>query len=413
MLVDVPSGYKQTKVGVVPEDWDVVTFNDLRDTDVSHSITGGPFGSNLKSEHYTKMGVRIIQLQNIGDGLFINKDFIYTNEEKATELKSCLIYPNDIILAKMAEPVARACIIPSFENKFLMGSDGIRLHIDKKKYDNKFILESINYKQFRQIAIARSTGSTRQRIGLSDLKKIPIIIPPLKEQQKIAQILTTWDDAISKQEKLIKEKERLKKGLMQKLLSGEVRFAGFDEEWEEVKLGEVAKIIMGQSPSSNSYNEEKIGVPLIQGNADCKNRKTIPRIYTTEKTKECNIGDIIMTVRAPVGAISKSLHDACIGRGVCAIKPNDNNGYLYHFLVMYEEKWKKYSQGSTFTAVNSGDIKNLKIKLPSKQEQQKIAQVLTTSDKEIELLKKELESLKEQKKGLMQRLLSGEVRVKV
>jgi len=200
---------------------------------------------------------------------------------------------------------------------------------------------------------------------------------------------------------------------MQKLLSGEVRFDGFSGEWEEVRLGDIAKVIMGQSPNSNSYNEEGKGIPLIQGNADCKDRKTVPRIYTTEKTKECKIGDIIMTVRAPVGAISRSLHNACIGRGVCAIRINKNNDFLYQYLLMYEQKWKKYSQGSTFTAVNSSDIKSLKIKLPPLQEQQKIAQVLSSADKEIELLKNELESLKEQKKGLMQRLLSGEVRVEV
>ena len=240
---------------------------------------------------------------------------------------------------------------------------------------------------------------------------IPFICPPLEEQKKIAQILGTWDKAIEKLEALIAAKEELKRGLMQKLLSGEVRFEGFDGEWEEVRLGDIADIIMGQSPSSSSYNEQGDGIPLIQGNADCKDRKTFPRMYTTEKTKVCKIGDIIMTVRAPVGAISKSYHYACIGRGVCAIRPKEENEFLYHYLLMYEERWEKYSQGSTFTAVNSSDIKSLKVKLPPLKEQQKIVQVLTTADKEIELLKKELEALKEQKRGLMQKLLTGEVRV--
>ncbi len=181
-------------------------------------------------------------------------------------------------------------------------------------------------------------------------------------------------------------------------------------DWEIVKLLEISKITMGQSPSSESYNDKKIGTPLIQGNADCKNRKTLPRNYTTEKTKECFIGDIIMTVRAPVGAISNSLHNACIGRGVCAIKSKSNNKFLYHFLVDCEKRWEKYSQGSTFTAVNSKDVKNLKIPLPPLKEQQKIAEFLTTWDEAISMQNDLIKAKEELKKGLMQKLLSGEVR---
>ena len=242
----IKQGYKQTKVGIIPENWEVVNFDELKDKTDRHSITGGPFGSDLKSEHYTSSGVRVIQLQNIGDGKYINKEFVYTSEEKANQLKNCLIYPNEIILAKMAEPVARACLIPSFEDKFLMCSDGIRLLVDKNKFSTKYVLEYINYDLFRKIAINRSTGSTRGRIGLTDLKTIPLALPPLKEQEKIAEILTIWDEAITKQTELLRAKELQKKGLMQKLLSGEVRFSGFSDEWEEVRLGEICKITTGK-----------------------------------------------------------------------------------------------------------------------------------------------------------------------
>ena len=237
----IKQGYKQTKVGIIPENWEVVNFDELKDKTDRHSITGGPFGSDLKSEHYTSSGVRVIQLQNIGDGKYINKEFVYTSEEKANQLKNCLIYPNEIILAKMAEPVARACLIPSFEDKFLMCSDGIRLLVDKNKFSTKYVLEYINYDLFRKIAINRSTGSTRGRIGLTDLKTIPLALPPLKEQEKIAEILTIWDEAITKQTELLEAKELQKKALMQKLLSGEVRFNGFNDEWEIFSLNEVLK----------------------------------------------------------------------------------------------------------------------------------------------------------------------------
>ena len=111
-----------------------------------------------------------------------------------------------------------------------------------------------------------------------------------------------------------------------------LRFKEFSEEWEEKRLGEVSEIIMGQSPSSSKYNENFNGLPLIQGNADCKNRKVFPRIYTTEITKESFPNDIIMTVRAPVGAISLSNIHSCIGRGVCAIRNASN--FIYHYLSL-------------------------------------------------------------------------------
>jgi type I restriction enzyme S subunit len=255
-------------------------------------------------------------------------------------------------------------------------------------------------------------GHSVVHIYAKDLEGISIPVFKESEQQKIAQILSTWDKAIELKEKLIEEKKEQKKGLMQKLLTGEVRLSGFDGEWEEVRLGEIAKINMGQSPSSDKYNEKGIGLPLIQGNADIKDGVTAPKLFTSEITKQCTPGDIIMSVRAPVGEIAKSIHTCCIGRGVCSIK-SENNKYLYYYLIKSRRSWTKYSQGSTFESVNSSDIKAFKIIRPkSLQEQKAIAQVLSTADKEIELLEEELEQLKLQKKGLMQLLLTGIIRVK-
>jgi|GEM_PF-145634 len=214
---------KETKLGWIPEDWEEITFSKIADKEVRWSITGGPFGSDLKSDDFTKSGVRILQLQNLGDGRFLDNYRIYTSEEKADKLIACNIYPGEIILSKMGDPVARACVIPSFAPRFLMASDGIRLVPDKSAFDSRFVLEYINYSIFRRLAIRHSTGSTRQRIGLSDLKKLPFIRVCLREQQKIASVLSAADQEIlGLQNHLDKIKEQ-KKGLMQKLLTGEVR----------------------------------------------------------------------------------------------------------------------------------------------------------------------------------------------
>jgi type I restriction enzyme S subunit len=214
--------FKKTKIGRIPEEWDIIPLGKTADK-AKYSFTGGPFGSNLKSEEYTEKGVRIIQLQNIGVGKFLDDYKIFTSREKADELKSCNIYPGDIVIAKMAEPVARACIMPTCDQRYLMASDGIRLSVDKKKYDTSYIQYAINSVYFRKTAERHGTGTTRLRIGLSELKKLPIAIPPLPEQQEIVSILSEVDAKIENEQSHKSELEQLKKGLLQVLLTGKVR----------------------------------------------------------------------------------------------------------------------------------------------------------------------------------------------
>lgn len=249
------------------------------------------------------------------------------------------------------------------------------------------------------------------RFKTCDWLKQKVRIPAIIEQQKIVSILATWDKAIELKERLISEKKQQKRWLMQNLLTGKKRLPGFTGEWQEVRLGDVCTIIMGQSPDSKAYNEDKAGIPLIQGNADCHNRITKPRIWTTQITKMCNDGDIILTVRAPVGTVSIADQKACIGRGVSAICSKHNQNYMFQYLLSIEDKWARVSQGSTFDAISGDEIKKITIKYPSINEQTAIAEILSTADREIDLHEKQLEELKKQKKALMQLLLTGIVRV--
>ncbi|MBU3190746.1 restriction endonuclease subunit S [Clostridium bowmanii] len=215
--------FKDTELGMIPEEWEIKRLIDIVDKSDRYSFTGGPFGSNLKSCDYTEVGVRVIQLQNIGDGYFNNESTIYTSVKKADELRSCNIYPGDILIAKMAEPVARACKIPCNEERYLMCSDGIRISVDKSENNVDYIKYSINSKYFRSNAIANSTGSTRLRIALNELRNLPVIIPSLCEQGKIASILSSIDEKIEKYESKKEKFQELKKGLMHKLMTGKIR----------------------------------------------------------------------------------------------------------------------------------------------------------------------------------------------
>lgn len=199
-------------------DWVEKTLIDTADKKVKWSFTGGPFGSNLMASDYTAIGFRIIQLQNIGDGVFNDDNKIYASIEKADELLSCNIYAGDIIISKMGDPVGRACIIPENLLRCIMASDGIRLVVDETKYSKYFIYSLINSKRIREAIEKRATGSTRKRIGLDTLREIELIVPKsLKEQQKIASCLTSLDELITAQGEKIEKLKLHKKGLMQGL----------------------------------------------------------------------------------------------------------------------------------------------------------------------------------------------------
>jgi type I restriction enzyme S subunit len=167
---------------------------------------------------------------------------------------------------------------------------------------------------------------------------------------------------------------------------------------------------MGSSPKSECYNQSEIGLPLLQGNADIKNRLSAPRIFTSEITKECTIGDILLSVRAPVGSVAKSVHHACIGRGIAAIhaKPANSQEFLYQWLISYEPQWVNISQGGTFDAINSDDLRQVGLAVPLPPEQQKIAECLSSLDELIAAQARKVDALKAHKKGLMQQLFPRE-----
>lgn len=186
-------------------------------------------------------------------------------------------------------------------------------------------------------------------------------------------------------------------------------------DWKSSLLGIIATIVMGQSPDSSKYNDERIGLPLIQGNADIRDRKSNPRRFTADITKRCIPDDTLMSVRAPVGEVARAVHHACIGRGVALLRAKESltkQEFLYYFLLRFEPRWRKYSQGSTFEAVNSHDIQDLQVGLPTLAEQQKIADFLSAVDQKIEQLERKRELLEHYKKGLMQKLFSQEWRFK-
>ncbi|SUN25573.1 restriction endonuclease S subunit [Staphylococcus cohnii] len=188
----------------------------------------------------------------------------------------------------------------------------------------------------------------------------------------------------------------------------ELRFPGFEDEWKEKKLGTIFTVTMGQSPNSTNYTDNPNDTILVQGNADIYKGKIWPRIYTKEITKLLERNDIILSVRAPVGEIGIAQVEACIGRGVCSIK---GNKFLYYFLDLFKKqnRWSRFSQGSTFESISGKDIRDLKFYVCNSEEQNKIGEFFNKLDRQIELEEEKLELLEQQKKGYMQKIFSQEL----
>ncbi len=282
--------------------------------------------------------------------------------------------------------------------------------IVSEQSSSQFILYWFMYYEPELLSMVTGTGIGAGKLDLAGLKSLKLSVPSLPEQQKIASFLTSIDEKLQALKKKKFFLDKYKKGVMQRIFSQELRFKDDDggnfPKWEEKTLGEVSEITMGQSPESSSYNTEGVGLYLIQGNADISNRKSNPRNYTSEPTKICEIGDIILTVRAPVGATAKSYHRACIGRGVCSIKNSTRStiDFLYHYLLDYEPKWVRLEQGSTFTAISGSDIRSIEIAIPSLEEQIKIANFLSAIDEKISHTKSQIEKTEVWKKGLLQQM---------
>ncbi|KGQ59622.1 restriction endonuclease subunit S, partial [Gallibacterium anatis] len=182
-----------------------------------------------------------------------------------------------------------------------------------------------------------------------------------------------------------------------------LRFPEFTDAWEKCKLGEAANIIMGQSPSSKFYTDNAKDYILVQGNADLKNGWVMPRVWTTQRTKVGKKGDLIFSVRAPVGEIGKTNYDVVLGRGVAAIQGNE---FIFQTLSKMNifGFWKTLSTGSTFDAINSNELRKVEINIPTLPEQQKIGNLFKQLDRLITLHKRKWDDVILLKKALLQKM---------
>ena len=252
-----------------------------------------------------------------------------------------------------------------------------------------------------------STGSTFESINSNDIKSAEIYLPSIEEQSAIGSLFRTLDDLLTSYKNNLANYQSLKATMLSKMFPKagqtipEIRLDGFEGKWENKILSEVTNITMGQSPKSENYTDNPNDYILVQGNADIKDKQVVPRLWTTEVTKMAEIGDIILTVRAPVGDIGKTDFNVVIGRGVAAIKGND-----FIFFTLEKMKmtgfWNRFSTGSTFESISSNDIKEAIVQLPTLDEQQAIGSYFSNLDSFINSYQDKISQLETLKKKLLQ-----------
>ena len=405
----------------LPKGWSFPTLGDI--------TIKSQYGSNSLS----RGGIYpILGMKNIHSGKINQHDMPFV-DLNADELKKFRLNVGDILINRTnsLELVGKTAIF-ELSGDFVFASYLVRFILNHKvvvpNYFNYYCNSHIGKYRIRRLA---TKGVSQSNINPTELKKnLHIPLPPLPEQQKIAQILSTWDEAIVKTEQLIAALERRKKGLMQRLLTGQVRFPGFEGEWREIKLNDLGTRYSGLS--GKTKEDFGVGKPFIpyknvfQNYSIDKEHLDFVQLEEGDNQNKVVKGDILFTISSEtadeVAMSSVLLNDLgeCYLNSFCfGLSLNDFGTLLSEFAVYYfrgaDFRKKTYKLAQGFTRYNISKLQLMKqdVLLPSIAEQRKIAEILQSCDDEIRLFEMKLSSLKNQKKGLMQRLLTGQVRVKV
>ena len=279
-----------------------------------------------------------------------------------------------------------------------------------------------------QYIIPQGEGTSVPQLTIPNFKKIKIPIPPLDEQKRIASALSKIDAYLENTIKLIEEKERFKRGIAKKLLTckegeniPEARFKGFEDEWEIVKLGDITKMISGGTPNTKIkeyYNGNIVWATITDITNSYKylydSEKKITELgLQNSSTKIFPINTVLYSIYGSIGECAISKVECTTNQAILGIECSDkiNYNFLYYLLSNHKNNAKKLRQFGTQPNINKKIVLNFYFKIPNIEEQEKIGGYLSLLDKEIDNLKKQKELIKEMKRGAMQKLLSGEVRL--
>lgn len=387
--IPIPQGYKATPLGIIPQEWEVKRLGDIAEIN--------PRNGKIISQFVTFLTMSDISEQ----GGIIRENIVPNSSLKSgfTSFKR-----GDIIIAKITPCFenGKGALLDNITEEYGLGST--EFHVIRCRQCNKFIYYHTMSYAFRKRLESQMTGSAGQkRVPADSISSYKIPVPPLAEQRKIAEVLGLWDKAIEKQLQLIEQLTLRKRGLMQQLLTAKRRLPGFSNPWKEVKLGEICNITTGKL-DANAMEDNGI-YPFFTCAKDVY--KINKYAFDTEALLISGNGEYVGYVHYCKGKFN------AYQRTYVLDQFQDNIFYLKYTLQYYLPKRILQTKSSSNTPyIVIGTFQDMIILEPSKAEQTAIAQVLTAADREIELAQQKLELLRQQKRGLMQQLLTGKKRVK-
>ena len=392
--IEIKPGYKKTKVGLIPEDWEVKRLGEIGLPKMCKRI--------FKEQTNTNEGIPFYKIGTFGGvpDAFITKELFDEYKERYSFPKK-----GDILISA-AGTIGRLVVYDG-EPAYFQDSNIVWIDNNEELISNKLL-----YYIYSIVRWQKTEGGIVSRLYNSDLKKVKLPIPPLAEQKAIADCLSTWDKGIEKLSALIASKKEQKKGLMQGLFSGELKVENGelvkveDEKlwlkgWKEVKLGDIS--IKKTSNIQSGLLIENSGKYNVYGASGF-----ITKIDTYDEEKPY-IG--IVKDGSGVGNTFLLEGKSSVLSTLDKILPKKNSNLVFLYSLIKKLNFEKYKVGGAIPHIYYKDYSKEKVLIPSIQEQTAIAEILQTADKEIELLEQKLESYKIQKKGLMQVLLTGTKRL--
>lgn len=395
----------------IPDGWDYKKMKNI-----SSLITKGS-SPRWQGFEYQKEGVFFVTSENVRDGYLSVGTPKFLSMDFHKRLKKSQLRKNDLLINIVGASIGRSCLWCE-EYDFANINQAVCLVRLKKDISSKYILHFFQTERAVTRLLDSQAGSGRPNLSLGDIRDFTILLPSTEEQNRIVTILETWDFAIEKLKQKIAIKKEIKKGLMQELLTGKKRLPGFSGEWEESYLKEyISKIGDGGTPS-RSHDEYFGGdilwivVSDIQRNIYDTDEKITSLGLQKSSAKLWKKGSIILSTGATIGEVGILETEACTKQGITGIELSNNaaNRYFYYFLIFNRNLLLRYSQGGTFKEIRPEVIKKLRVQIPGLDEQKAIAEILTTTDEKITTLEKKLTLWQEQKKYLLNNLVTGQIR---
>ena len=418
----LPPGYKQTDVGVIPEEWEVKSVCDLG------QIKTGPFGTLLKAEEYSgSEGVPLISVGEVGAGTFkVTEHTPRVPAKVIRRLPQYVLRCGDIVFGRKGA-VERSALVTEKEDGCFLGSDGISIRPQRSCHP-PYLACQFQRHEVQAWLVQNATGTTMASLNQGILSRVQIPYAPLPEQRAIAEALSDVDALLGALDRLIAKKRDLKQATMQQLLTppragqaGQTRLPGFKGEWEVKRLGEVAEMRSGGTPSSSVPAYYDGDIPWVSISDMTKGGKVISNTernltnagFANSAAQMFPDGTVLYAMYASLGECSIAGISLCSSQAILGIRPKGNldREFLYYFLVSLKPIVKSLGQQGTQANLNKKMVQDFLLPFPPFPEQTAIAGVLSDMDVELAALEQRRKKTRALKQGMMQELLTGKKRL--